>query len=130
MLRSGPSWLPGQEILLVLSSSLSSEESDSGFQCEVQCNQRNHGNLTELCIYNLNGHYVSQKFRRYLKIPSYQRDIWPMMVPSNGVTRLSAALSSVSQASRKGCFVSGMRPRGMLARQFHPHASLHAQTEA
>ena len=45
---------------------------------------------------------------------------WPMMVPSNGVVpRLSVALNSDSQASKKACFVSRLRSREMLARQFH-----------
>jgi hypothetical protein len=45
---------------------------------------------------------------------------WPMMVPSNDViARLSVALNSGSQASKKACFVSRLRSRGMLARQFH-----------
>jgi hypothetical protein len=42
------------------------------------------------------------------------------MVPSNDViARLSVALNSGSQASKKACFVSRLRSRGMLARQFH-----------
>jgi hypothetical protein len=41
-------------------------------------------------------------------------------VPSNDViARLSVALNSGSQASKKACFVSRLRSRGMLARQFH-----------
>jgi hypothetical protein len=73
MRRLGPSWFVRTSLCIVKLAQF--RRIHQGVPIEVQCNQRNCSNLTEMYIYILRRHCVSWKFRRCLEIPSYQRDM-------------------------------------------------------